>query len=375
MDVHIDVCDGDTVILRHVPVATDRFNKPHTNVLIKRQREGLPFVVFVDDDLEYVGEAAPSLAALFASGPTRDGWRVIFLERHTDLQAILDRTLTALGVEGYPPDGGDAGTPEAAADGQRGLLRLFGTHWSQLTRDADAEPTVGRDELIDEVVATVLRWSQQRLCLIVGESGVGKTNLLAGVARRLAGTRRPLELVSVSLGEAFAGTWLDAERENLLRKLLAEAAQPPKPVLALEHLELVLSIPHGPLLLTQSLDTGVHLVGTTLPRHLASFHRDPLMRRLHVAEMQAPGPAEALAILEVIGQRVAAHHSIEIDASCIPVAIRIATPLLGHFPAKAVALLDAAASAAMLAGAGRLAPDDLCRAAARMLGAGRPPLG
>ncbi|MFW6162294.1 MAG: hypothetical protein ACODAJ_05950, partial [Planctomycetota bacterium] len=222
MEVRIDVPDPDTVLLRGVPLDTDAFSKSHTNVLLKRPREGLPFVVFVDEDLEYIGAADEGVALLLARGPVRNGWRALSLERDGDLQAILDRTLAVLGVDDYQPEGG-SGLSEDGSDGQAGLLGMFGTNWSEIARDPQAEPTAGRQELVAQAAGTALRWGQQRLCLIVGESGVGKTNLLAAVARRLAGVAPQRELISVSLGHVFAGTWLDADRENLLRKLLSEA--------------------------------------------------------------------------------------------------------------------------------------------------------
>jgi len=47
--------DEDTLLLHDVPADARRFSKPRTSVLVKRPRAGLPFLVCVDEDLEYVG--------------------------------------------------------------------------------------------------------------------------------------------------------------------------------------------------------------------------------------------------------------------------------------------------------------------------------
>lgn len=51
--VHIEAPDGDTVMPRNVPTSDRYFNRPRTNLLIKRPREGMPYLICVDEDLEY----------------------------------------------------------------------------------------------------------------------------------------------------------------------------------------------------------------------------------------------------------------------------------------------------------------------------------
>ena len=55
LKVRIDNPDEDTLLLHDVPADARRFSKPRTSVLVKRPRAGLPFLVCVDEDLEYVG--------------------------------------------------------------------------------------------------------------------------------------------------------------------------------------------------------------------------------------------------------------------------------------------------------------------------------
>src|SRR3989442_15878320 len=97
---------------------------------------------------------------------------------------------------------------------------------------------------------------QFRLPLILGCPGMGKTNLLFGVARKCGLCRPEWRLVSVDLGVLLAGALYDAERENLIASLLNEATTPGN-VVALQHLGLaLLEASHGARLLNQALEKG-----------------------------------------------------------------------------------------------------------------------
>ena len=104
--VRVEVPDRDTVLLRNVPTegAGRLFNKPQTNLLVRRAREGLPFLVCVDEDLAYLGED-PALARVFAAGPARQGWRALCLGRgaRCDFEAAVRQGLGVLGFGARQP--------------------------------------------------------------------------------------------------------------------------------------------------------------------------------------------------------------------------------------------------------------------------------
>jgi hypothetical protein len=362
LQVRIDAPDEDTAIFRNVPAHRGFFNKGATNVLIKRATRGMPFLVCVDEDLQYLGKD-PALARAFASVTRQSGWRAIcFAQAGNDFQSAVKNALAALGTDGQEPFLPAPRAHEPAADG-KSLLAVFGTDLSDRAR-RQAEPAVAREEETDEVASCLLRWGQARLVVVAGESGVGKSNLLQAVAARLQACRGDWNLVSVDLAALQAGSLFEAEHEGLLARLLDQAAASPQTVLALEHIEMAVNTPRGPLLLAGFLDKGRPLVGTILSDHLPKLRRECLVRRLHVMELAELTAEQALRAVAALGPRIAEHHRIEIDESCIPACVRAAGPLAGCFPAKALALLDAAAARSALAGANVLAADDIYSAAA-----------
>jgi ATP-dependent Clp protease ATP-binding subunit ClpA len=360
--VHVDVPDGDTVLLRNVPANDRFFNKPRTNLLIKRPCLGMPYLICVDEDLDYTGTDS-AMARAFVAGHKQQGWRVLLVghDRCGNVQQVIEEALSAVGFDGREPELKPAAAP-AESGSKTKLLASFAV---ELSSDAGGEPTIGREERTEEVVSTLLQW-QMRLPLIVGESGVGKTNLARAVTRKLKRCRPQFKVMSVELSAVMAGTLFDSERESLLIALLKDVSDQPETVIVLEHLEMALiGVPRGHLLLGQSLDSGARLIGTTLRGYLSRFEIEPLKRRLQVTELSEMSMSETGEVLLALRDRIAAHHRIAIQEALLNTVIEIALPLTGHFPAKAISLLDASAARAVLAGEDELSLFDVYTAAAR----------
>jgi ATP-dependent Clp protease ATP-binding subunit ClpA len=357
--VRIDVSDSDTLFLRNVPARKGCFNKARTNLLIKRPGAGQPFLVCVDEDLEYTG-ADDQLLRAFTAAHRQQGWRVIYLEqaRQEDARVAIENALRVLGFDGEEPVLSRAPDGAMQTQGVQGrLLASFGTDLSGQVRDGTLEPTIGHEEKIEAVLAALLQW-QARLPLIAGKSGVGKTNLLYGVARRLNDLQPQRKVVAVDLGILMAGTLFDSERENLLSALFKEALAVPGTVLAMEHLELALAgVPRGPWMLAQALEQGLKLIGTALDS--LSLDVDPLARRIQAVELNEPWPEEMTLMLMALRDRIAQHHRVRIDEAVVEAALKNAQWIAGCLPATAINLLDAAAAKAALAGRQEVALSDI----------------
>ena len=362
--VHVDVPDGDTVLLRNVPANDRFFNKTRTNLLIKRPRQGMPYLICVDEDLDYTGSDS-ALARAFVAGHKQQGWRILSVGHDTraNIQRVVEEALVAVGFDGREPELRPPARSEEPKKVQGKLLEIFAV---EVSPGADVEPTIGREERIEEVVSSLLQW-QVRLPLIVGESGVGKTNLVHAVTRKVNECRPDYKVMSVELSAVMAGTLFDSERESLLIALLKDVSDQPQTVVVLEHIEMaMIGVPRGHLLLGQALDGGARLIGTTLPGYLSRFEIAPLIRRLQITELSEMSMSETGEVLLTLRDRIALHHHIAIEEALLNKVIETALPLTGHFPAKAISLLDAAAARAVLAGEGELSLFDVYTTAAKV---------
>jgi hypothetical protein len=360
MHLRAEMPDRDTLTIKRVPACQGSFNKTSTNLLIKRTAEGLPCVVCVDEDLDYIG-TDQALARTFAAGPTQQGWRILTLggSLHGDLSAALDY---ALGILGSGEESGIA-SQQPAAD--KRLLTAWAANLTSAIASGCACSTLFRDEAIEQVAACVLSW-QGRLPLILGESGTGKTNLLHGVATLLAGRRKDVQVVNT--GALMSGTLFESEREALLMSLLRETRDSGA-VLALEQAEWAsIGVPRGPVLLREALDRGVRLIATSTANHEPRFVAHPLGSCLEVVRLSELCPSDTRSILEVLRPSICGHHRIEIDAEVEHAAVERSRSMEGFMPGKAVKLLDLAAARASLTGAAKLTLLDVYVTASRMLG-------
>jgi len=357
--LRLDLVDRDTLVLKRVPANRAHFNKPRTNLLIKRTAEDMPCVVCVDEDLEYTG-TDQLLTSAFAASSTQQGWRVLTFSGslHADLTTALEYALCILETDGEPRQA-------CAAPGMpsKGLLAAWAENLSDAASISGAGQTLYRDEEMEQVAGCVLRW-QRSLALILGEAGAGKTNLLQGVSRRL--TRRGCCVLSVNMGAVMAGTLFESAREAMLLSLLREAREAGA-VLALEQAEWALiGVPRGPVLLREAMDRGVRLIATTTQEHSPRFLLHPLESRLEMVQLGELCPADACRVLEALRPSIAHHHGVQIDAEIERAAVERSVSMRGALPGKAVGLLDAAVARASLAGNAAVSDVDVYLAASRM---------
>jgi len=358
--VRIEVPDPDKCVLRGVPTNQEFFNKGSTNLLVARQGCGRRFLAFVDQDLVYAGQDDELLRAF--EGPIDSGWRAIFMgERSHDLQAVVERALAVLGFDGHAPVPPRASRSSESDTGP--LLARFATDITGLAEEGTLSPTAGRIDETEAVVSSLMKWGQTRLPLIVGESGVGKTNLIHASARRLHEHRPELRLMLVELAELFAGCLFPPDRDSLLQELLTEAATPGI-ILGLEHLDLIEG-GQGPLLLSRHLDAGGKVIGTVLTGWASQLSCGPFGRRLEVIALREPTVTETIEVLRALREPIMAHHGVDVDDSCLQMCVRASEPLGGVFPAKAIDLLDASCSRAALTGSTVIGPDDIFSIAGR----------
>jgi ATP-dependent Clp protease ATP-binding subunit ClpA len=361
MGVTVAAPDGNTILLTDVPLDARCFSKPKTNMLIKRPRAGMPCLVCVDDDLKYTGDNQ-MLVSMFATGDVQQGWHALFVARGTeDMQGAIEQAFSALQI---PIEGQPSG-PRAG-----GLLGAFGTDLNERIADGQVEPTIGRDDEVDEIVAGLLRWNTA-MAVVAGGAGVGKSNLLYGVARRLSSHPSGLRVFAVDMAEIFAGTLFPSEREGMLSGLLKEAQRMENVVLAIDHIDLaVADLAQGSLLLARAVDSGVRIVGTVLPDALPRILRGPLARRSNVVPLDEPTLHQTAEILMGLRDAIQERHGVEISDAIVRGCVKAAQELPGNFPARAIRLMDAAAARASLAGAEVMGIDDICLAVSRADGGG-----
>jgi hypothetical protein len=354
--VRVEGGDENTAILRGVATNARFFNKPVTNLLVKRARATLPFLLCVDEDLEYLGQN-PGVAQVFAGGACLRGWRI--LATCSDVAGgrmddLVGSGLAILGSEGREPVLSWPLVTGAAPAAWPSLSR-----WGQeLFTSEEPATTIGRDEEVEQVAAA-LAAGEPLMPVILGESGAGKTSVARAALQRVGETLQG-RAYSIDLGLLLAGVLVDAERESRMAVTLGECRQACVEVLVVENLQLGLAgSTHVPFLLAAALGDGLRVIGTMGPRERPLLDRPPLARRVVSVTLIEPRKEETAAILRARLAGAEDDPRVAVSDELLGLVVETAARLVGVFPAKAIALIDVAVSRARLMGARALSSEHI----------------
>lgn len=241
------------------------------------------------------------------------------------------------------------------AQGKRQVVELgaFARDWVEEARSGAIDPTIARTVEQTRLI-TILERRQRNHPLLVGEPGVGKRAVIAGLARRLAEGEVPAglartRLLEVNTSALVVGARLRGEVEERLSKLLAEASSEGDVVLVFPNLEQLLG--QGPWgsgtaeLLSRVLAQGkVQVLGTTTPEGVRRIEdRDPiLLRSFTRLNIDEPSEADAIEILRGVAFRYEDHHEVSVGDEALEAAVRLAKRYARDrfLPDSAIDLLD-----------------------------------
>ena len=129
-----------------------------------------------------------------------------------DLSRVRQQVIQILsGYQGRETAG--AGVGQSSSQEQTSgspVLDQFGRNLTQMARDKELDPVVGRDKEIERVMQVLSRRTKNNPVLI-GEPGVGKTAIVEGLAQKIVAndvpdTLRGKQLYTLDLGSLVAGS-------------------------------------------------------------------------------------------------------------------------------------------------------------------------
>ena len=239
------------------------------------------------------------------------------------------------------------------------LLDYFARDINKDVAEGLIEPVVGREEEIKRVIRILMRKTKNNPVLI-GEPGVGKTAIVAGVASRLLLRDVPYNLVgkrilNLDIGLLVAGTSFRGEFEERFKKIIEEAEKDPSVILFIDELHNIVGAgsAQGSLdaanIVKPALARGLlRCVGaTTSDEYHQYIERDgALERRFQPILVKETSPRETERILRGIKNNYENYHRVKIPSKTIKKIIDLANQYITdrNFPDKAIDLLDEAAA-------------------------------
>jgi ATP-dependent Clp protease ATP-binding subunit ClpA len=265
--------------------------------------------------------------------------------------------------DGEPaPLGGDAEVDEEG-EGAADPLEAFTTNLTELAAQGKLDPLVGRDAEIERAIHVLAR-RRKNNPLFVGESGVGKTALAEGLARRIHEGRVPeemkaAEIFSLDLGSMLAGTRYRGDFEARFKALVAAVREREEPILFIDEIHTILgagaaqgATVDASNMLKPLLQSGeMRCIGSTTYGEFRHFERDrALARRFQKIDVTEPSPEEAIKILEGLAPRYEEHHGVQYSKPALRAAVELAARHLTDrfLPDKAIDVMDEVGAAVRL---------------------------
>ena len=245
------------------------------------------------------------------------------------------------------------------APARTGNLDKYGRDLTDLARMNRLDPVIGRDKEIQRVIQILSRRTKNNPCLI-GETGVGKTAIVEGLAQRIAQGNVPGDLlgcrvVSLDMTSMVAGTKYRGDFEERIRATLEEVLAAGNVILFIDELHTIMGIgaAEGAVdaanILKPQLARGeLQLIGaTTIGEFRRTIEKDgALERRFQSVLVEEPTPEDAESILKGLRERYERHHHVRITDEAIHSAVALSRRYLTDrfLPDKAIDLIDEAAS-------------------------------
>ena len=254
------------------------------------------------------------------------------------------------------PQEGDASTQPA--------LDTFASDLNELAKAGKIDPLVGRDLEVERVIQVLCR-RRKNNPLLVGESGVGKTAIAEGLAKRIVDGEVPevvaeSKVFALDLGALLAGTKYRGDFEKRFKVLLAELQKSEGSILFIDEIHTIIGagaasggVMDASNLLKPLLASGdIRCMGsTTYAEYRGVFDKDrALSRRFQKIDIVEPDVNDTYLILKGLKSRFESHYQLRYTDRALRVAAELSDRYITDrfMPDKAIDVIDEAGAAQLL---------------------------
>ena len=315
---------------------------------------------------------AAVLVAIFSEQETQ----AVYFLRQQDIARIDVVNYIAHGISkvGGQPDSGEPGQEhdeelEGGEAASQSALDTYAANLNDLARRGKIDPLVGREHEVERVIQTLSR-RRKNNPLLVGESGVGKTAIAEGLAKKIVDGEVP-EVVADStvyaldLGALLAGTKYRGDFEKRFKALLGDLKKRENAILFIDEIHTIIGagaasggVMDASNLLKPLLQSGdIRCMGsTTYQEYRGVFDKDrALSRRFQKIDVTEPDVDDTFKILKGLKSRFEDHYGLRFTDKGLRAASELSARYITdrYMPDKAIDVIDEAGAAQQLVPANR----------------------
>jgi ATP-dependent Clp protease ATP-binding subunit ClpA len=309
------------------------------------------------------------LVAIFSEQESQ----AVFLLKQQNIARIDVVNYIAHGISKVAGEGGESAplgqeSDEEGAQGegaQQSALEAFATNLNEQAKAGRIDPLVGRDAELERVIQVLCR-RRKNNPLLVGESGVGKTAIAEGLAKRIVDGEVPevvadATIYALDMGALLAGTKYRGDFEKRFKLVLAELKKQKGSILFIDEVHTIIGagaasggVMDASNLLKPLLTSGdLRCMGsTTYQEYRGIFDKDrALSRRFQKIDIVEPDIEDTYKILKGLKSRFEDHYGIRYTDKALRSASELASRYITDrfMPDKAIDVIDEAGAAQQLA--------------------------
>ncbi len=239
--------------------------------------------------------------------------------------------------------------------GRKSTLEKYAIDLTQEAREGKLDPVAGREKEVDRIVHILLRRTKNNP-IIIGETGVGKTAIVEGLAQKIVANGVPKDLLNkrlfqLDVASLVAGASHRGEFEERLKAVVSEVlGSNGTIILFIDEIHSLMGAGesegmNAANIIKPYLARGqLQIIGaTTTTEYRKHFEKDKAFeRRFQPVTAEEPSDENALEMMKVLRPKYEKFHKVKIPDDALKQSIKLAKKYIGerYLPDKAVDLLD-----------------------------------
>ncbi|EPP0839265.1 ATP-dependent Clp protease ATP-binding subunit [Listeria innocua] len=235
-----------------------------------------------------------------------------------------------------------------------GLLDEFGTNLTDMAKNDQLDPVIGRDKEIKRVIEILNRRNKNNPVLI-GEPGVGKTAVVEGLANAIVAGEVPSKLMNkevilLDVASLVSGTGIRGQFEERMKQLIKELQERKNTILFIDEVHTIVgagsaegSMDAGNILKPALARGDLQMIGATTLKEYRTIEKDAaLERRFQPVTVNEPSTEETLTILNCLKSKYEDFHEVVYSPEALKAAVELSSRYIQdrHLPDKAIDLMD-----------------------------------